>query len=230
MCYNYRKKHGGIINFIMKYILFDMDGVLVNSEPVIMKSATDALRHGNIESTHDDFIPYIGSGEENFIIGPCTKGNKENLIDELMEKMFQNFEDNIHEMMVFESARPLIDELKTLGYTIALVSSAARRKLIASLNAAGIDPEKFSVILSGNDVTEKKPSPQPYLLAAEKLSADPSECIVIEDAISGVKSAKSAGMTCFAVTTSFGSDELKQAGADIVETDIIKVLDFLKTQ
>lgn len=211
----------------MKYILFDMDGVLVNSEPVIMKAAADALLYGNITSTHEDFTPFIGSGEENFIIGPCTKENKEDLIDELMERMFQNFEDNIQNMLVFPSAKPLIEELKKRGYTLALVSSAAHRKLIASLKAAGIKPDTFSVILSGNDVTEKKPSPQPYLLAAERLNADPKQCLVIEDAISGVKSAKSAGMTCFAVTTSFDKNSLKQAGADVVEDDIIKVLDFI---
>ncbi len=211
----------------MKYIIFDMDGVLVNSEPVIMQAAADALKSGGIKGGREDFIPYIGSGEENFIIGPCTNQGKPELIDELMERMFKNFEDNIGDMQVFPSAKPLIDELKKRGYILALVSSAAKRKLIASLKAAGIQPESFEVILSGSDVTEKKPSPVPYLLAAERLCANPKECMVIEDAISGVKSAKAAGMRCFGVTTSFSGSELKSAGADFVEDDIIKALDCL---
>ena len=95
---------------------------------------------------------------------------------------------------------------------------------MASLNAAQIDPSSFDAILSGSDVTEKKPSPAPYLLGAERLGADPSQCLVIEDALSGVKSAKSAGMTCAAVTTSFSAEELKEAGADYVVDDIIEVL------
>ncbi len=211
----------------MKYIIFDMDGVLVNSEPVIMQAAADALKSGRIRGGREDFIPYIGSGEENFIIGPCTNQGQPELIDELMERMFKNFEDNIGNMQVFPSARPLIDELSRRGHILALVSSAAKRKLMVSLKAADIMPENFKVILSGGDVTEKKPSPMPYLLAAERLGAEPKDCMVIEDAISGVKSAKSAGMTCFGVTTSFSADELKTAGADFVKDDIIKVLDCL---
>lgn len=76
-------------------------------------------------------------------------------------------------------------------------------------------------------MTEKKPSPAPYLLAADKLGADPAECLVIEDALSGVKSAKAAGMQCAAVTTSFSEEKLKSAGADYVTGDIIDILSLL---
>lgn len=211
----------------MKYIIFDMDGVLVNSEPVIMKAAEDALRSGGIKCGREDFIPYIGAGEENFIIGPCVSQGRPELIEVLMERMFENFEDNIGDMRVFPSAKPLIDELKRRGFTLALVSSAAHRKLMASLRAAEIDPGLFGALLSGSDVTEKKPSPQPYLTAARHLRAKPSECMVIEDAANGVKSAKAAGMKCFAVTTSFSAAELKKAGADFIGSDIMEVLKYL---
>lgn len=211
----------------MKYVIFDMDGVLVNSEPVIMKAAEDALRSGGIKGGREDFIPYIGSGEENFIIGPCVNQGREELIDDLMLRMFENFENNVGDMEVFPSAKPLIDTLSERGITLALVSSAAHRKLMASLKAAEINPECFTVLLSGSDVTEKKPSPQPYLLAAKRLRAKPQECMVVEDAISGVKSAKAAGMKCFAVTTSFTRAELISAGADFTGDDIIEVLNHI---
>lgn len=211
----------------MKYIIFDMDGVIVDSEPVIMKAALDALRAGGIKASKEDFIPYIGAGEEHFIIEPCKRADKVESTEKIMNDMFVNFEKNINEMRVFPSAKPLIEKLKVLGYTLALVSSAAERKLMASLRAAQVDPSVFSVILSGNDVTEKKPSPAPYLLAAEKLGADPADCLVIEDALSGVKSAKAAGMQCAAVTTSFSGVQLKAAGADYVTEDIIDILSLL---
>lgn len=211
----------------MKYIIFDMDGVIVDSEPVIMKAALDALRAGGIKASKEDFIPYIGAGEEHFIIEPCKRADKVESTEKIMNDMFVNFEKNIKEMRVFPSAKPLIEKLKVLGYTLALVSSAAERKLMASLRAAQVDPSVFSVILSGNDVTEKKPSPAPYLLAAEKLGADPADCLVIEDALSGVKSAKAAGMQCAAVTTSFSGVQLKAAGADYVTEDIIDILSLL---
>lgn len=211
----------------MKYIIFDMDGVIVDSEPVIMKAALAALRAGGIKASKEDFIPYIGAGEEHFIIEPCKRADKVESTEKIMNDMFVNFEKNIKEMRVFPSAKPLIEKLKDLGYTLSLVSSAAERKLMASLRAAQVDPSVFSVILSGNDVTEKKPSPAPYLLAAEKLGADPADCLVIEDAVSGVKSAKAAGMQCAAVTTSFSGEQLKAAGADYVTEDIIDILSLL---
>lgn len=211
----------------MKYIIFDMDGVIVDSEPVIMKAALDALRAGGIKASKEDFIPYIGAGEEHFIIEPCKRADKVESTEKIMNDMFVNFEKNIKEMRVFPSAKPIIEKLKVLGYTLSLVSSAAERKLMASLRAAQVDPSVFSVILSGNDVTEKKPSPAPYLLAAEKLGADPADCLVIEDAVSGVKSAKAAGMQCAAVTTSFSGEQLKAAGADYVTEDIIDILSLL---
>ncbi len=211
----------------MKYVIFDMDGVIVNSEPVIMKAALDALREGGVPASLDDFTEFIGAGEEHFIIGPCNRAGRGDLIEKITEQMFLNFESSLGEMEVFPSAKPLIEELARRGLIIALVSSAAERKLTASLKAAGIDPESFRVILSGSDVTEKKPSPAPYLLAAERLGADPRDCLVIEDALSGVRSAKSAGMSCAAVTTSFKAAELKSAGADFICGDIIEILDII---
>ncbi len=211
----------------MKYVIFDMDGVIVNSEPVIMKAALNALREGGIPASLDDFTEFIGAGEEHFIIGPCNRAGRGDLIERITEKMFLNFESSLGEMEVFPSAKPLIEELRRRGLITALVSSAAERKLMASLKAAEIGPESFRVILSGSDVTEKKPSPAPYLLAAGRLGADPQCCLVVEDALSGVRSAKSAGMRCAAVTTSFDEPELKAAGADFICGDIIEILDII---
>lgn len=210
----------------IKYVIFDMDGVIVNSEPVIISAALNALHEAGIAAEKADFMEFIGAGEENFIISPCTRQGREDLIDELLEKMFVNFENSISEMKVFPSAKPLIGALKKRGFKLALVSSAAGRKLYASLKAADIDPADFDVILSGSDVTEKKPSPAPYLLGAGRLGAAPGSCLVIEDALSGIRSAKSAGMLCAAVTTSFSRPELKAENPDYIVDDIIEILEL----
>ena len=209
-------------------VIFDMDGVIVNSEPVIMKAAKDALNSYGIPAEYSDFEPYIGAGEEKFIISLCEKYGKPELIDEIILKMFENFEADIDKMKVFPAAKPLIEKLVSLGHTLALVSSAARRKLSVSLKEAGIDEKNFKVVLSGSDVKEKKPSPEPYLSGAERLGVSPSDCVVIEDAISGVKSAKAAGMECIAVTTSFKADALIDAGADRVVSDLTEILEELQ--
>lgn len=211
----------------MKTILFDMDGVLVNSEPVIMKAAKDALEEGGIQAAYEDFRPFIGAGEEHFIRALCESNQKPELIPELMERMFTLFEENVGEMLVYPSAKALIGELRRQGYPLALVSSAAMRKLVVSLKAAEISPDSFDLILSGNDVTEKKPSPQPYQKAADGLGAAPADCLVIEDAKNGIISAKAAGMQCAAVTTSFSRTELEQTGADFIVDDLSEILTIL---
>ena len=105
-------------------VIFDMDGVIVNSEPVIMKAAKDALNSYGIPAEYSDFEPYIGAGEEKFIISLCEKHGNPELIDEIILKMFENFEADIDKMKVFPAAKPLIEKLVSLGHTLALVSSA----------------------------------------------------------------------------------------------------------
>ena len=110
---------------------------------------------------------------------------------------------------------------------MAIASSSAREKLIASLDAAKVQRALFDTIITGSDVSQKKPSPEIYLTAMKKLGAEPGECIVIEDALSGIASAKAAGCICFAVTTSFPAEKLKAAGADFTGDDIAEILGVL---
>jgi HAD superfamily hydrolase (TIGR01509 family) len=109
----------------------------------------------------------------------------------------------------------------------ALASAADRRKINATLAAAGIDRDLFKEILSGEDVVNKKPSPDIYIMAGQKLNLAPSDCVVIEDAVNGVKAAKAAGMFAIGVTTSFSAEVLTAAGADFIIKDISCLLRFL---
>ena len=205
----------------MKYVIFDVDGVLIDSEKVITTAASRALAERGIKAGLKDFMPYIGAGEEKFIVELAKKHSKEEFIDEMLERMFEFYEQTVYtELKVFPSVLGTIDELYGRGISLAIASSATRRKLTVSLKAAGIDENKFKVILSGDDVSAKKPSPEIYIKTAAALSAPPGECVVIEDALNGVRSAKSAGMKCVAVTTSFPRAELEAAGADVVIDDI----------
>ncbi len=212
----------------MNTVLFDMDGVLVNSEPVIMKAATRALSEVGITATREFFEPFLGAGEEFFIIGPCKDAGIPEKTQATMDAMYQYYNETVYqELEVHNHAPETIRALFEAGITTALVSSSERKKLLVSLDAAKIPAECFSLIISGSDVTKKKPHPEAYLKAAEKLGKDPKDCLVIEDALNGVKAAKAAGMTCAAVTTSFPEDALKEAGADIILNgldDILKIM------
>ncbi len=213
----------------MNTILFDMDGVLINSEPVTMRAAAEALAKEGISVTREDFLPFIGAGEEHFIIGPCERYGKADRISVALENMYLLYDKYVKdELMVYPDAAETITSLHDAGFTLALVSSSAQRKLLSSLNAAKIPPEAFDLILSGNDVTNKKPSPEPYQTAALRLNKTPADCIVIEDALNGVTSAKSAEMYCAVVTTSFSAGQLKEAGADYILDGLSEIPNVLK--
>lgn len=218
-----------ILNFA-EFIIFDLDGVLINSAPVTRKAAKIALEEIGIDADKVDFTPYIGTGEKNFISGPCKIFGKEDQIPSATENFYRQYRKNLSQMEVFPNTLPLLSSLAKLPVKMAIASSSAKEKLMASLFAAHICPEWFDVIISGDDVAERKPSPAIYRLAMERLGASPQNTLVCEDAISGVASAKGAGAFCFGITTSFTKDQLSSAGADYVTHNILEILDFARKE
>ena len=215
-------------NYI-KYIIFDMDGVLINSEPVTTKAAQTALSEIGIDAAPDAFKAYIGAGEDKFITEICKEKKKEAKIPVAMARMYELFYEYVYESLeVFPNVHKLLDALKEKGYHLAIASSSASEKVSASLEAAKIAESYFDVIITGSDVTQKKPSPEIYFITMDELDADPEECIIIEDALNGIRAAKDSDAFCFAVTTSFTRDAIEAEDPDFIGDDIIEVLDILK--
>ena len=94
---------------------------------------------------------------------------------------------------------------------MADASSADRVKVDINLREMGVPNDTFDAIISGSDVTHKKPNPEIFLKAASKLGLKPDECLVVEDAVNGVEAAKAAGCRCLALTTSFSAELLQKA-------------------
>lgn len=211
----------------MKAVLFDMDGVLLNSEPVIIEASIRSLREHGVEAKFEDFKEFTGMGDDIFIGGVAGKyGLKYDtsmkarayeiyfeIIDSLIEK--------------FPGVLPLIKLLRGKGYTLAVASASDLVKVKANLNALGTADDDFAAIITGSDVERKKPFPDIYLKAAAAINVEPSECLVIEDAVSGVKAGVAAGMKVAAVTTSFPAQALWDAGASWVYDDIYSVSEIV---
>lgn len=214
-------------NYI-KYIIFDMDGVLINSEPVTSKAATAALAEIGIDVNPDIFKAYIGAGEDKFITEPCKKEKKEAAIPGAMNRLYELFNEYVYSTLeVFPSVHTLLGKLKEKGFHLAIASSSAEDKVRISLDAAKISEDLFDVIITGSDVSEKKPSPEIYFIAMDELDADPEECIIVEDALNGIRAAKAADAFCFAVTTSFPKNELEKEKPDFIADDIIELLNVI---
>lgn len=193
-------------------VIFDMDGVLVDSEPFICRAACLMFKELGLAVEPGDFTPFIGTGENRFIGGVAEKYNFPIEIEQVKKRTYDIYLDIIKGSLtplpgVFE----FIDKCAALGKTMAVASSADRRKVVGNLQEIGLAPERFETIVVGEDVVHKKPAPEIFLLAAKRLALPPETCLVVEDAVSGVAAAKAAGMRCLALTTSFDRRQLQDA-------------------
>ena len=211
----------------MKAVIFDMDGVLVNSEPVIIEASLRVLKKYGVEAKESDFIEFTGMGDDIFIGGVAAKYGLK--YDPSMKAQAYDIYLDIIDTHIkkFPGALPLIKLLKDKGYTLAVASASDLIKVKANLRALGVDIKDFNAIITGSDVERKKPFPDIYLKAAKAIGIDPNECIVVEDALSGTRAGIAAGMKVAAVTTSFPADELWNAGANWVFDDIYSVSEII---
>src|SRR6056297_338277 len=140
----------------MKTIIFDMDGVLVDSEPVILKAATMALEKYGINALKEDFKPFIGTGEDRFIGGVSEKYGVK--YKKIMKKETYDIYLNIVNDIIKEDKEVIytLDELRKRNYNMILASSADLIKVKANLKAACIKMDYFNHIISAEDVNNKK--------------------------------------------------------------------------
>ena len=207
----------------MKAVIFDMDGVLVDSEPVIIEASLRVLKKYGVEAKESDFKEFTGMGDDIFIGGVARKYGLEydpSMKLQAYEIYLQIIDTHIKR---FPGALPLIKYLKEKGITLAVASASDLIKVKANIKALGASENDFNAVITGSDVQRKKPFPDIYLKAADTIGIDPSECIVVEDAVSGTIAGISAGMKVAAVTTSFSEKDLINAGANWVFDDIYSV-------
>ena len=208
-------------------VIFDMDGVLIDSEKAITLAAMEALRFWGVNAEFDDFKQFTGMGENKFIGGVAAKYGVEYTFD-MKDKTYEIYVATAADRVtVYPWSRQVLDGLAERGIKFALASAADYTKVACNLKCIGVDPDVFSAIVTGSDVEHKKPHPEIFLTAAKKAGFDSAETLVVEDAISGVQAAKAAGMRCLALTTSFAEPELRDAGADFVAHTLTDIFDII---
>lgn len=203
-------------------IIFDMDGVLCDSEPFICEAACrmfDEVYQAKV--LPEDFRPFVGTGEDRFIGGVAEKHAVRIDLPTAKDKTYE-----IYLRIIAGRLQPLpgavefIRQARARGLKLAVATSADRVKLDGNLQQIGIPPEAFDAIVTGNDVERKKPDPQVFLLAAQRLGLAPPNCLVVEDAPNGVRAAKAAGCQCLGILSSFSQETLRAVGADFVAPDL----------
>jgi len=197
-------------------ILFDMDGVLVDTEAFIAEAAIAMLaeRYG-VCATREDFLPFVGMGENSFISGAAARHGVTVDIVSDKARTYDIYDELVRgRLEALPGAVSFVRECRRLGLKTAIATSADRRKLEVNLREIGLPEADFDALVDGLQVERKKPHPDIYLEAARRVGVDPERCLVVEDAVSGVRAAKAAGCRCLALGGSFPEAELRDAGAD----------------
>jgi HAD superfamily hydrolase (TIGR01509 family) len=216
-----------IIRMQIKAVIFDMDGVLTDSEPLINQAAIAMFRECGYTVAPEDFLPFVGTGELRYIGGVAERHGIQLDLEQAKARTYEIYLELVpRHLQAFPGAREKAREFKAAGLKVAVASSADRLKIAANLQHIGLPTEWWDALVSAEDVTHRKPAPDIFLSAAGKLNVDPSACTVIEDAISGIKAARAAGMRCVAVAQTFPADALTEADCvrptirDVQLTDI----------
>lgn len=197
---------------MIKGVLFDMDGVLVDSEPFICKAALIMFSELGFRVLPEDFLPFVGMGENRYIGGVAEKHGITIDIEQVKARTYEIYETIVRsKLSPLPGAHEFISECRKKRFKLALATSADRIKMEINLKEIGLSRHSFHSIITGLDVKNKKPSPDIYLAAAKSLGINPMECLVVEDAVSGIEAGKAAGCRCLAVTSSFEAELLKEA-------------------
>jgi HAD superfamily hydrolase (TIGR01509 family) len=207
-------------------VIFDMDGVIVNSEPYSMQALIDILRQYGVEPTEDDVRRSYGRRvRDDFVDYFSRYGVTADVDIAIAHKHARYYHLAAGHLQPFPGVMPLLKRLRDHGYRLALASSGDRVKVAFGMQSLELHCA-FETVVTGDDVSHSKPDPEIYLTAAQRLRVPPAACIAIEDAPAGVEAAKRAGMRCIAVTNSVAREQLRKADliVDSLADDLSQML------
>lgn len=206
-------------------VLFDMDGVIVDSEPLHEEAAIIIMREYGVELKREDLMDCKGGTlDDDAKILFKRYRLEEGKIDDFKNKKSELVIKLIRERASeFPGVRELLENLSKHGMKLALCSSSQRSEINAVLETLGFTGF-FEVVVSGAELERGKPAPDVFLEATKKLNVNPINCVVIEDTILGVQAAKSAGAKCLAVTNTFKEKNLLEAGADFIVNSLEQIV------
>ncbi len=206
-------------------IIFDVDGVVADTESLNARASVMMFQQlYGVEVQPEDFREFVGTGDERYVEGVAEKYGVQIDTEDAVERRRVNFFALLEEqplpampgvMEIVRTARDSDDVL------VAIATSGNRDKQFPVITGTGLELDWFDAVITGDDVTKKKPDPEIYLITAERLGVPPNECVVVEDAPAGVAAAKSAGMACVAVTSSVDREKLREA--DLVVDSLDRV-------
>ena len=196
-------------------VVFDMDGVLVDSEPIWRAVEQEVFGGLGIDVAEEDLLETMGVRVEDVVERwhrrhPWDEPSRQEVAETIVARVAEAIQQG---GALNEEALREVEYVHTLGLRLALASSSPMRLIRAVLSLGGLSP-RFDVVLSAEDEEQGKPDPAVYRSAARELGVVTERCLAVEDSINGVRSAKAAGMVCVAIPVSGVTEGFE--GADLV--------------
>jgi HAD superfamily hydrolase (TIGR01509 family) len=201
-------------------VIFDMDGVLADTEPIYMGINRDLLSMLGVSLPSEQLLPYVGISAKRMWTELRSRFELQQPLSELIrlekDRQVQHLR-GMKQIPEFPGVTQLLEELRQMGMAMAVASSSSREIVELILSKVAIR-HFFTATVSGEDVSQGKPAPDIFLRAAERLEVESQECVVIEDSPPGVEGAKNAGMLCVGFANTH-SGKLDLTGADLILYD-----------
>lgn len=223
VCYTSRGKEAMVEQ---RGVIFDLDGVLVDSSALHLRSWQIVGAERGFEMTEEIFWKTFGMPNRQifpYLFDRELSAEEERELSERKEAVYRELAAG--NIQALPGVLPLLRALRAQGFRLALGSSTPQSNIRVILSAVGIG-NCFDAIVTGDDVTHGKPHPEVFLKAAERLGLPPERCVVVEDAVVGVQAAKAAGMRCLAVTTTHPDEKLQQADRVVASLADVSADDF----
>lgn len=195
--------------------IFDMDGVVIDSEPTHELSLIITSEQLGRRMSWQETKQFKGSTELD-----CARllikltGTNERDLEKIGRLRLEAFRTHYTEVKLVAGVLGFLELCKGAGWPMALTTSAPRELQELAFGQFDLSGY-FGVVVTGDDVSQGKPHPEPYLKTAEKLGRAPSHCVVVEDSTNGARSAKAAGCPTVGLATSFSAETLAAAGSDL---------------
>lgn len=203
-------------------VLFDMDGVLCDSEPMLARAACRlfAERYG-VEVQPRDFAPFVGTGEKRYLGGVAEQYGIARRFSDDKDRLYAMYLEMIPgRLQPTPGAREFVFGCRRRGLKTAVATSADRVKLEGALAAVDLPPRDFDAVVTGSDITHAKPDPEIFLTASAKLGLAPAACLVVEDSPHGIAAARAAGCACLALATTFSAGEMARGRPDWIAASL----------
>ncbi|MDH5695473.1 MAG: HAD family phosphatase [Dehalococcoidia bacterium] len=209
-----------------KAVIWDMDGVIADTAAFHFGAWQEVFQKRGVKFTEEDFKRNFGRRNDTIIRAALGEEISQSEVDAIARKKEENFRSLAGQnIKPLPGAVELLQSLRKHRFKMALASSTPMENIRLVTGSLGIE-SCFQAIVSDKDVTEGKPSPQGFLLAAKRLGVGPKNCIVIEDAVAGVAAAKRAGMHCLAITNTHPRQSLTEADLIVDTLEVVTVNDL----